>query len=134
MTRTIRRTTLGVAAALTTLALTGCGGDDAGGGASPEVDTAVDSTSSGDSGDAEPRGPISVGLDTLGYAIEAVMGNVEGYEVDGSTLRIRIGEDFDEYLSSECTIISTVAASTDVPDGSTIELEYDDGVQPCEIS
>lgn len=133
MTRTIRRTTLGVAAALTTLALTGCGGDDAGGGASPEVDTAVDSAPSGGSETALPGG-FSVGLDTLGYAIEAVMGNVEGYEVDGSTLRIRIGEDFDDYLSAECTIISTVAASTDVPDGSSIELEYDNGVQPCEIS
>ncbi|MEG9227533.1 hypothetical protein [Aeromicrobium sp. Sec7.5] len=132
MTRTLQRTTLGIAAALTALVLAGCGGDDdAGGGSSPQSGTG----SGGDSGsDTASLSDVEIGLDTLGYAIEAAMGNVDGYEVDGSTLRIQINDDYDEYLSSECLIIETVAGSTGLPPDAEVELEYDDGTTTsCDV-
>lgn len=62
------------------------------------------------------------------------MGNVDGYEVDGSTLRIQINDDYDEYLSSECLIIETVAGSTGLPPDAEVELEYDDGTTTsCDV-
>lgn len=134
MTRTLRHTTLGIAAALTALVLAGCGGDDDAGGGSSSPSGTGSGTDTGSGSDPASLSDVEIGLDTLGYAIEAAMGNVDGYEVDGSTLRIQINDDYDEYLSSECTIIETVAASTDLPADAVVELEYDDGTTTnCDV-
>jgi hypothetical protein len=123
-------------AVLTTLvALAACSDDDsrsADRGADASVPTAV--PEEGVAEEITPgAGGISADLETFGYAIESAMGDdIEDYEVDGTTLRIRARGDA-EPSNDACMIVRMVAGSLELPEGAVIEVEYDDTVEDCGI-
>ncbi|EFQ81908.1 hypothetical protein HMPREF0063_12920 [Aeromicrobium marinum DSM 15272] len=110
---------------LLALTLAACGDDPV------DVPVASDTSESGGAGAPTSLGDIDTGLDTLGFALETAMGNVAGYSVDGTTLKIRVEESSE--LSSACLIISTVVSSLTVPDGTSVEVEFDDGTEVCDL-
>ncbi|QOC93045.1 hypothetical protein [Micromonospora craniellae] len=121
-------------AAIATLLLTACGDDappaDArAAGASP----ASESTSSGSTApSASPE--ITSDLDKLGFALKTALGEDTTYRVDGSKLRVKISDNFTQYLSTECTSVSLAASSVTLPPDSVVEIEYADGhVEVCDV-
>jgi|GEM_PF-2282229 len=118
-----------------TLALTACGGDD-------EPGTTSDRSSAGDgsSPSAEELGELdtaiddvlaSTPLDTIASSIDTVLDNVNGYVIDGDAITL-LAEGSSE-SSSVCTIAGTVLGSFDIPEGTTLEVEFDDGTIACDI-
>lgn len=117
------------------LAVTACGGDDepattsggssAGDDSSPsaeeldELDTTIDDVLA------------STPLETIASSIDTVLDTVNGYVIDGDSITL-LAEGSSE-SSSVCTIAGTVLGSFDVPEGTTLEVEFDDGTVACDI-
>lgn len=103
------------------------------------ADTALDDPAledtDGDTGGGTglvPGGGFASDLETFGFAIESAMEDVTGYDVDGSTLRIRI-DGVSDPSNDACMIVRMVAGSVTLPDGATVEVEYDDTVDDCGV-
>jgi hypothetical protein len=60
-----------------------------------------------------------------------VLDNVSGYEIDGNEITL-FAEGSSE-SSSVCTIAGTVLGSFDIPEGTTLTVEFDDGDIACDI-
>lgn len=133
------RRTAAVTAALLTLALGSCGEDETPASQDAPVDTSTTEPADGsatDPGDGEnpfeALSEVEIPLDTIGTAVETAMGSVTGYSVDDDTLRLDVDGNLEADFASDCQIISMVAGSVDLPEGSTIVLRYSDGEQSCE--
>ncbi|CAN5416411.1 hypothetical protein BH09ACT12_BH09ACT12_14400 [soil metagenome] len=137
----------GLATAALTLALAGsltaCGDDDpagTGSGSTGSDDTgAAASTSSSPSAedvDALEEGIdqalASTSLDTIAGSIQSVLDSVSGYAIDGDHL-ILFADSGSPGSSSICVIAGTVVGSFDVPEGTTVSVEFPEGTEECSI-
>lgn len=121
-------------AAVATLLLSACGDD------SPPADTrsgsslsTTESASSGSTGSGA-NSEIKSDLDKLGFALQTALGEGTTYGVDGSKLRVKINDNFTQYLSTECTSVELAASSVTLPPDSVVEIEYADGhVENCDV-
>ncbi|MER6755694.1 hypothetical protein ABT235_16115 [Micromonospora echinofusca] len=121
-------------AAVATLLLTACGED------APPADARAGSTSS--TSESAPSGSTGSGasseitsdLDKLGFALKTALGEGTTYGVDGSKLRVKINDNFQQFLSTECTSVELAASSVTLPSHSVVEIEYADGhVEVCDV-
>ncbi len=118
------------------LVLTACGGEDrdpapppdpAGGTAETPAPSGASLEDAMDDMSPETR------LDVLGSTVESVLGGVEGYDVDGSTLTFDLGAQQHDELSSDCTIISSAAGAVDPPPETRIVLSYANADVECDL-
>jgi hypothetical protein len=103
--------------------LNACGGDEEPAPADPVP--AVD----------DDRDPLADGvddalgdasLDLIASAVDSALGSVDGYEVEGDAITLLDdGSSVDPTLV--CAVAGTTLSSFDVPDGTTLTVQYPDG-------
>ena len=117
--------------------LSACGGDDepADGGSGSNGSASSPDGPSDEELDALDEGIdealSSTPLDTIASSIDSVLDNVSGYEINGDEITL-FAEGSSE-SSSVCAIAGTVLGSFDIPEGTTLTVEFDDGDVACDI-
>ena len=133
--RSLLRASLPVLALPLALALTACGDD--------ELADAPASTSTGSAATSPGVEDIdtfdegldqalsSTSLETIADALDRVLDTVAGYEIDGNAITLlAVGS---SEGSSICTIAGTVLGSFEIPEGTTLAVEFDDGTVECPV-